>query len=101
MDIKLYVGNLAKSTTEEELETLFAQVGTVSTVEVVKDRANGRSKGFAFITMGTESEADTAIRMFNSYSLGDRLLKVNIARHGMAGDSTTDAPPPPIPPVEH
>ena len=80
MDVKLYVGNLAKSTTEEELKTLFVQAGAVSNVEVVKDRASGASKGFAFITMGEQSEADKAIGMFNAYSLGDHQIKVNVAK---------------------
>jgi RNA recognition motif-containing protein len=80
MDIKLYVGNLAKSTTEDELKTLFAQAGGVSAVEVIKDRSSGESKGFAFVTMNDQAEADKAIGMFNAYSLGDRELKVNVAK---------------------
>ena len=80
MDVKLYVGNLAKSTTEAELKTLFTQAGAVSNVEVIKDRASGDSKGFAFITMGEQSEADKAIGMFNAYSLSERQLKVNVAK---------------------
>ncbi len=80
MDVKLYVGNLAKSTTEDELKTLFTQAGAVSLVELVKDRASGESKGFGFITMGEQAEADKAISMFNAYSMGDRQLKVNVAK---------------------
>ena len=80
MDVKLYVGNLPKSTTEDELKTLFAQAGAVASVEVIKDRDSGQSKGFAFITMNEQSEADKAISMFNAYSLGDRELKVNVAK---------------------
>ena len=80
MDIRLYVGNLARSTTQDELNTLFAQAGTVKSVEVIKDRDSGESKGFAFITMGEQSDADKAISMFNAYSLADRELKVNVAK---------------------
>jgi RNA recognition motif-containing protein len=80
MEVRLYVGNLAKSTTEDELKTLFAQAGAVGSVEVIKDRASGESKGFAFITMGDQSAADKAISMFNAYSLKERELKVNVAK---------------------
>jgi RNA recognition motif-containing protein len=80
MDVKLYVGNLAKSTTEDQLKSLFAQAGSISSVEVVKDRVSGESKGFAFIMMGGQGEADKAISMFNAYTLDDRELKVNIAK---------------------
>ena len=80
MDVRLYVGNLAKSTTEAELKTLFTQAGSVVSVDMVKDRNSGESKGFAFITMGEQTEADKAISMFNAYSLADRELKVNVAK---------------------
>jgi len=80
MDVRLYVGNLNRSTTEEELKTLFAQAGTVSAVEVIKERGSGESKGFAFVTMTDSAEADKAISMFNAYSLADRQLKVNVAK---------------------
>ncbi len=80
MTIKLYVGNLAKSTTEDELKSLFAQAGQVDAVELIKDRVSGQSKGFAFITMADQGQADKAIQMFNAYSLGERQLKVNIAK---------------------
>jgi len=80
METRLYVGNLAKSTTEDELRALFAQAGTVSAVDVIKDRDSGQSKGFAFVTMGDAAEAEKAISMFNAYSLAERELKVNIAR---------------------
>jgi RNA recognition motif-containing protein len=76
----LYVGNLAKSTTEDELKTLFTQAGSVASVDMVKDRNSGESKGFAFVTMGEQTEADKAISMFNAYSLADRELKVNVAK---------------------
>ena len=80
MDVKLYVGNLSFSTTEDDLRTLFAQAGTVSTVALIKDRETGSSKGFAFVEMSTQAEAESAIKMFNAYNLGNRELKVNIAK---------------------
>ena len=80
MEKKLYVGNLSYDTTDDDLRTLFAQAGTVVSVDLIKDRDTGRSKGFAFIEMGTQSEAEQAIRMFHGYSLDHRELKVNIAR---------------------
>jgi cold-inducible RNA-binding protein len=80
MDIRLYVGNLSKSTTEAEINTLFANAGAVSTVELVKDRDSGLSKGFAFVTMTDQAEADKAISMYNAYSLGGNVIKVNVAK---------------------
>jgi RNA recognition motif-containing protein len=80
MDVRLYVGNLAKSTTSEELNTLFAQAGTVNAVEVIKDRDSGESKGFAFITMNTQEDGEKAISKFNAYKLSERELKVNVAK---------------------
>jgi len=80
MEVRLYVGNLAKSTTQEELNTLFAQAGTVNAVEVIKERDTGESKGFAFINMAEQASADKAISMFNAYSLNERELKVNVAK---------------------
>jgi RNA recognition motif-containing protein len=80
METRLYVGNLSKSTTQEELNTLFAQAGTVTAAEVVKDRRSDESRGFAFITMSMESEADKAISMFDTYSFGDHALKVSMAK---------------------
>jgi RNA recognition motif-containing protein len=77
---KLYVGNLSYSTTEDELRRLFAQAGTVTACDLIKDRDTNRSKGFAFVTMSTQAEAENATRMFNAYSLGDRQLTVNIAK---------------------
>jgi RNA recognition motif-containing protein len=80
MEVKLYVGNLAYSTTEDDLRTLFAQAGSVATVDVIKDRDTGQPKGFAFVTMGTQAEAQKAINMFNEFNLGDRAMKVNTAK---------------------
>ena len=80
MESKLYVGNLSYQTTEDELRELFAQAGTVEAVELIKDRDTGASKGFAFVTMSSSSEAESAIQMFNGRSLGNRELRVNVAR---------------------
>jgi RNA recognition motif-containing protein len=80
MEVKLYVGNLAKSTTEAELNTLFAQAGSVVKVEIVKDRSSGESRGFAFILMGDQASADKAIADFNGHKMGDNELKVNVAK---------------------
>jgi RNA recognition motif-containing protein len=80
METKLYVGNLSYDTTDADLRTLFAQAGTVESVDLIKDRDSGRSKGFAFIVMGTQAELEKAIQMFNGYSVDSRELTVNIAR---------------------
>ncbi len=80
MQTKLYVGNLSYDTTEDDLRNLFAQAGTVTSVALIKDRDSGRSKGFAFVEMSNQSEAEKAIQMFNGYTLADRPLKVNAAR---------------------
>ena len=80
MDTKLYVGNLSYTTSEDELRALFASAGNVVSVALIKDRDTGRSKGFAFIEMGSQSEAESAIKQFNGATFGERVLKVNIAR---------------------
>jgi len=80
MDIRVYVGNLPKTTTQDEINALFTQAGTVSSVDLVKDKATGQSKGFAFVSMPTQAEADKAISMFNAYSIGENALKVNVAK---------------------
>jgi RNA recognition motif-containing protein len=80
METKIYVGNLSYDTKEEDLRELFAQAGTVASVALIKDRDTGQSKGFAFIEMSNQSEAEKAIQMFNSYTMANRPLKVNLAR---------------------
>ena len=80
MDTRIYVGNLNKSTTQDEINTLFAQAGTVTSVDLVKDKGTGMSKGFAFVSMPEQAEAEKAISMFNAYSLADNELKVNVAK---------------------
>jgi RNA recognition motif-containing protein len=80
MDVKLYVGNLSYNTTEDDLRTLFAQAGTVASVAVIKDRDTGQSKGFGFVEMSTQAEAQKAISQLNGQTFKDRALTVNIAR---------------------
>jgi RNA recognition motif-containing protein len=80
MESKLYVGNLAYSTTEEELRTMFAQAGTVKSVAIIKDRDTGRSKGFGFVEMETDAEAQAAITMFKETKMQDRILTINLAK---------------------
>ncbi len=80
MNEKLYVGNLAYATTENDLRALFAQAGTVTACDLIKDRDSGQSKGFAFVTMSTQAEAENATRMFNAHRLGERALTVNTAK---------------------
>jgi len=80
MSTKLYVGNLAFQTTNQELQQLFGQAGTVQSASVVEDRDTGRSRGFAFVEMSSEAEATSAIDQFNGKELGGRALKVNEAK---------------------
>ena len=80
MSRKLYVGNLPYETGEAELQTLFAQAGTVESVKVMRDMATGRARGFAFVEMSTDEEAQRAISDLNAYQLGGRGLTVNEAR---------------------
>jgi RNA recognition motif-containing protein len=80
MEIRIYVGNLAKSTTEAEIKQLFEKAGEVTIVDLVKDRDSGQSKGFAFVTMTNQADADKAISMYNAYSLAGNEIKVNIAK---------------------
>ena len=80
MNDKLFVGNLAFTTTEDDLRQLFAQAGSVANCELIKDRDSGRSKGFAFVTMSTQAEAEKATSMFSGHSLDERALTVNVAK---------------------
>ena len=85
MSRKLYVGNLPFNTDETQLQDLFAQAGTVDTVSVVRDRETGRARGFAFVEMSSDAEAQQAITQLNSYQLEGRALTVNEARPKTAG----------------
>ncbi|MGE5608822.1 MAG: RNA recognition motif domain-containing protein [Bacillota bacterium] len=80
MGKRLYVGNLSYSTSSSDLEKLFAAHGTVQSAEVVADRETGRSKGFGFVEMGTDEEAQAAIAALNGQEDNGRVLTVNEAR---------------------
>ena len=80
MGNKLYVGNLPFNTTENELQELFAQAGTVQEVMLMQDKFTGKSRGFAFVTMGNEADAQKAITEFNGKTIEGRPLTVNEAR---------------------
>lgn len=80
MGNKLYVGNLPFSTTENELQELFGQAGTVQEVMLMQDKFTGKSRGFAFVTMGSDQEAQSAISKFNGHTMENRPLTVNEAR---------------------
>ena len=80
MGRKLYVGNLPFSTNEAELQELFGRAGAVQSVNVVRDVATGRTRGFAFVEMATDDEAQKAIQELNQQDLGGRSLTVNEAR---------------------
>ena len=80
METKLYVGNLSYNTTEDGMRTMFAKAGTVVSVDMIKDRDTGRMKGFAFVTMNSNEEAQAAINLLNEKMLDDRAIRVNMAR---------------------
>jgi RNA recognition motif-containing protein len=80
MNRKLYVGNLPYETDEAALQDLFAQAGTVDTIHVMRDRDTGRARGFAFVEMATEADAQNAINQLNEKPFGGRTLAVNEAR---------------------
>src|SRR6202050_3649787 len=80
MGKKLYVGNLAYGITDSDLEQLFATHGTVQSAQVIMDRDTGRSKGFGFVEMGSDQEAQTAIQAMNGKEVDGRSLTVNEAR---------------------
>jgi cold-inducible RNA-binding protein len=80
MNNKLFVGNLSFNTTENDLQDAFAAHGSVLEANLMTDRATGRSRGFAFVTMGTQEEAEQAIEALNGASLDGRALTVNVAK---------------------
>jgi RNA recognition motif-containing protein len=77
---KLYVGGLAYSTTDEALGNLFAQAGTVASASIIMDKMSGRSRGFGFVEMGSDEEAQKAVEMFNGQEFEGRTLTVSEAR---------------------
>ena len=90
MSKKIYVGNLSFRTTEEELTSLFEQVGSVESVSIITDRDTGRSKGFGFVSMNDE-DAEKAIAAFNGKDFAGRALTVNEARPMVKKDCTSRA----------
>ena len=80
MSVKLYVGNLPFSMTENDLTDLFAQAGNVARVQMINDRVTGRPRGFGFVEMGTAEEAQAAIAKFHGQEINGRALTVNEAR---------------------
>jgi RNA recognition motif-containing protein len=82
---KIYVGNFPYTTTEDELAELFEQYGTVHSLELIKDRETGRSRGFAFVEMD-EHEADAAITALDGMEFGERTLRVNEAKPRESSD---------------
>jgi len=80
MSMKLYVGNLSFQTSDQDLQQLFAQAGTVESASIVEDRDTGRSRGFGFVEMSTKEEGEAAIAQFNGKEVNGRNLTVNEAR---------------------
>ncbi len=80
MGTKLYVGNLSFKTTDEDLKELFSQAGEIKSVKIITDAYSGQSRGFGFVEMGTDEEAQKAIEMFNGKDYMQRALTVNEAR---------------------
>jgi RNA recognition motif-containing protein len=88
----IFVGNLSFSTTEDELRTLFEPYGAVQRVSIITDRDTGRSRGFGFVEMPNDSEAEKAIAAINGSSLGGRTLNVNEARPRTGGGEFPGGP---------
>lgn len=80
MSQSLYVGNFPYSTTEDQLRELFGEHGTVESVRIISDRNTGMSRGFGFVDMATEEEAEAAIAALNGTDYNGRALKVNVSR---------------------
>jgi cold-inducible RNA-binding protein len=85
MGRKLYIGNLAFEVTQKDLEDLFAQAGSCESAAVITDRNSGQSRGFGFVEMSTNAEAQRAIQQFDGHELHGRALKVNEAREREGG----------------
>ena len=85
MGKKLYVGNLAFGVSDKDLEELFAQAGVCESVAVITDRSTGQSRGFGFVEMSSNAEAQKAIQQFDGHDLQGRALKVNEARDRDSG----------------
>ena len=85
MSKKIYVGNFPYTTTEDELRELFESHGTVHSLDLIRDRRTGRSRGFGFVEMPNDAEAQAAINALNGTELGGRVINVNIARSRQGG----------------
>ena len=80
MSVKLYVGNLSFNTSDQDLNELFASVGTVTSCNIIEDRETGRSRGFGFVEMSSQAEGENAIAQLNGREIDGRQLKVNEAK---------------------
>jgi RNA recognition motif-containing protein len=80
MSMKLYVGNLSFNTTTEDLQSMFGQIGTVESTNIIEDRDTGRSRGFAFVEMSSKEEGQNAISQLNGKEISGRSLTVNEAK---------------------
>lgn len=80
MEVKLYVGNLSQRTTEEDLRMLFARVGMVMSVEIIRHRDTGKSKGYGFVEMVSQGDAGKAVSEYNGFNFDKRRIKVSVAR---------------------
>ena len=80
MTKRLFVGSLPYSTTSAQLEEIFSQVGKISSLNLITDRYSGQSKGFAFVEMSSDKEADEAIKKFNNFEIDGRKIVVNVAK---------------------
>ena len=85
MGRKVYVGNMSYETSQSDLETMFGAHGTVESAQIINDRATGRSKGFAFVEMSSDAEAQAAIGALDGQDCGGRALKVNEAKPRPSG----------------
>ena len=93
MSRRLFVGNLSFETTEDQLKELFATAGNCASVAVIRDRATGRPRGFAFVEMGSDEDAQQAVLKLNGAQLGGRNLNVSEARERGAGGPRPSGPP--------
>ncbi len=79
METRLYIGNMSQETTEQDLRTMFGEAGMVGSVDIVIDRKTGKPRGFAFVTMSSQAEAEKAVSLFNAKDVNSHTLKVNIS----------------------
>ena len=87
---RLFVGNLPYSATSAQLEEIFSQVGKITSLNLITDKFSGQSKGFAFVEMTTDAEADEAIKKFNNFEIDGRKIVVNVARPQENRDRSQD-----------